>query len=170
MRFQLYKHIWLELWHSFRSMHSLLMQQTFYVNEAWVEKRHFIEMIIIMFMSLFYSILKIRTEETFPVLVYLWAIFSLNHSKKKKNEFSFKCKVIFQRNGSVKGHAGLKWFLSFFQNWNEIFFSIELEWSSWKIPFKIKPTQYTHEKYCIQCERCNNTNSHKSKQMSIAYQ
>lgn len=53
----LYKHIWSELWHSFRSMHSLLMQQTIYANEAWVEKRHFNKMMIIKLLSNLYLIL-----------------------------------------------------------------------------------------------------------------
>lgn len=98
--------------------------------------------------------------------VHLFMSHLLTKSTKKTN-FLLKCKVIFQRNESVKGHADLKWFHSFFHNWNEIFLSIEFEWNYWNISFKLESAQYTQEKERIQCERCKITKFHISKQMSI---
>lgn len=147
------EHIWSELWHSFRSMHSLLMQQTVYANEAWVEKQHFNEIMIIILLSIKFSILKnkhticecMRFEQRRQFQCSFIYEPCFDEINLKKTNFLLKCKVIFQRNESVKGHVVSKWFLSFFHNWNEIFFSIEYEWNSWNISLKLAPTEYTQE-------------------------
>lgn len=152
-----YKHIWSELWHSFRSMHSLLMQQTVYANEAWVRKTTFqrsdninVTLYLILFWRTNTHICECNAYDSnrgdnSRVRLFMSHVLTKSTKKKKKlSNFLSNANVVFQRNESVKGHADLKYqFLSLFQNLNETFRSIELEWNFWNISFKIKPTQCT---------------------------